>query len=103
MVASLTQLRELPDTTRVWCAHEYTLKNLQFALTVDPQNPDLQTRWNQVQATRQRNQATVPSYIGVEKQTNPFLRWDAPDLVAAMQGRDAIQTFARLRGMKDRF
>ena len=103
MVSSLSKLRNLPEQTRVWCAHEYTLKNLQFALTVDPNNPDLQHRWLAVKMARQRAQATIPSQIGLEKQTNPFLRWDSPELVAATQGRDAVQTFTRLRSMKDRF
>ncbi|MEG3888677.1 hydroxyacylglutathione hydrolase [Microcoleus sp. herbarium19] len=103
MLASLEQLRNLPDNTRVWCAHEYTLKNLQFALTVDSDNLDLQQRWGEVQAARSRNQPTIPSSIGIEKSTNPFLRWDSPSLQSAANSRDPVQTFARLRGMKDRF
>ena len=103
MVASLTKLRNLPDQTRVWCAHEYTLKNLKFALTVDQHNPALQVRWVQVQAARARDQATVPSQLSLEKQTNPFLRWDCPELKLAMGSQKPVQTFARLRGMKDRF
>lgn len=103
MVNSLRKLRALPDQTRVWCAHEYTLKNLQFALTVDAQNSDLQTRLAEVQAARQRLEATVPSQLGVEKRTNPFLRWEEPALQAAVKSSEPVQTFARLRGMKDRF
>jgi hydroxyacylglutathione hydrolase len=103
MVNSLSKLRRLPDSTRVWCAHEYTLKNLQFDLTVDPQNQNLKTRFAQVKASRDRYQPTIPSTIGIEKQTNPFLRWDVPELQAAVNSQDPIQTFARLRGMKDRF
>ncbi|GAB4178682.1 MAG: hydroxyacylglutathione hydrolase [Coleofasciculaceae cyanobacterium] len=103
MVNSLSKLRALPDKTRVWCAHEYTLKNLQFALTVDAQNSDLQTRLADVQAARQRSEATVPSQLGVEKRTNPFLRWEEPALQAAVKSSEPVQTFARLRGMKDRF
>jgi hydroxyacylglutathione hydrolase len=103
MVDSLSKLRQLPDNTRVWCAHEYTLKNLQFALTVDSQNSDLQTRFAEVKAARQRSQATIPSLLGVEKRTNPFLRWDNPHLQQAVKGSDDIQTFSRLRGMKDHF
>jgi hydroxyacylglutathione hydrolase len=103
MVSSLTKLRALPDTTRVWCAHEYTLKNLQFAMTVDGQNLDLQTRFDQVKAMRQGAEATVPSLLGSEKRTNPFLRWDQPALQAAVSSRDPIQTFAHLRGKKDQF
>ncbi|HIK27347.1 MAG: hydroxyacylglutathione hydrolase [Oscillatoriaceae bacterium SKW80] len=103
MVASLSKLRALPDNTNVWCAHEYTLKNLQFALTVDGQNPDLQARFQEVKAARSRNQPTVPSLLGVEKRTNPFLRWDEPAVQAAANSTDPVQTFARIRGMKDRF
>jgi hydroxyacylglutathione hydrolase len=103
MVHSLTKLKSLPDTTQIWCAHEYTLKNLQFALTVDANNPALQARYHDVLEQRARSQPTVPSLLGVEKQTNPFLRWDVPSLQATANSRDPIQTFARIRGMKDRF
>lgn len=103
MVESLGKLRTLPDNTRVWCAHEYTLKNLQFALTVDGSNPDLQSRFASVKAARSRSEATVPSMLGLEKRTNPFLRWDQPTLQSASKSQDPVQTFARLRGMKDRF
>lgn len=103
MVNSLGKLRHLPDNTRVWCAHEYTLKNLQFALVVDSQNADLQTRVAEVQAARHRSEATVPSLLGIEKRTNPFLRWDDPALKKVVRAEDEIQAFSRLRGMKDHF
>lgn len=103
MVASLSKLRALPDNTRVWCAHEYTLKNLQFALTVDSNNLDLQARYSEVKTARSRLEATVPSLLGLEKRTNPFLRWDVPKLQAAVDSQDPIQTFARLRGKKEQF
>ncbi|MEM1279866.1 MAG: hydroxyacylglutathione hydrolase [Cyanobacteria bacterium P01_H01_bin.152] len=103
MVNSLSKVRSLPDTTRIWCAHEYTLSNLKFALTVDADNRDLQQRWTEVQAARQQNEATVPSTLGIEKRTNPFLRWDQPALQAAAKMADPVRTFARIRGMKDQF
>jgi hydroxyacylglutathione hydrolase len=103
MVHSLGKLRNLPDNTRVWCAHEYTLKNLQFALTVDPHNSELQSRFTEVETARRHHQATIPSWLGIEKRTNPFLRWDEPTLQAAVNSQDPIQTFARLRGMKYNF
>jgi hydroxyacylglutathione hydrolase len=103
MVNSLSQLRALPDETRVWCAHEYTLKNLQFALTVDTQNAELHKRFERVKTMRQQSEATVPSLLGEEKRTNPFLRWEQPDLQAKVNSQDPVQTFARLRGMKDQF
>ncbi|MEG4213768.1 hydroxyacylglutathione hydrolase [Microcoleus sp. Pol14C6] len=103
MLASLGQLRNLPDSTRVWCAHEYTLNNLLFALSVDGHNPDLQQRFAEVKEARSRSQPTIPSSIGLEKSTNPFLRWDFPNIQSAANTRDPVQTFARLRGMKDQF
>jgi hydroxyacylglutathione hydrolase len=103
MIDSLSKLRSLPDQTRVWCAHEYTLKNLQFALSVDPQNQALQQRFAQVEVMRQQSEATIPSWLGEEKQTNPFLRWDQPTLQSRVKSSDPVQTFARLRGMKDQF
>jgi len=103
MVGSLDQLRQLPEATRVWCAHEYTLNNLRFALTVDGDNPDLQARYQQVAALRQAGSPTVPSTIDEERRTNPFLRWDQPALQAATGVQDPVQVFARLRGMKDQF
>ncbi|MEM8642731.1 MAG: hydroxyacylglutathione hydrolase [Cyanobacteria bacterium P01_G01_bin.54] len=103
MLRSLQQLRQLPLTTRIWCAHEYTLKNLQFALTVDPHNKRLQTRYQQVQQARQQHQPTIPTTLAVEQQTNPFLRWDAPQIQAQLQTPDALATFTQLRAKKDRF
>lgn len=101
MVSSLSKLRSLPDHTRVWCAHEYTLNNLRFALTVDGSNPNLQERFTQVQQARHQNQFTIPSWLGIEKRTNPFLRWDHPTLQQAVNSGEPIQTFSRLRGKKD--
>jgi hydroxyacylglutathione hydrolase len=103
MIHSLSKLRALPDNTCVWCAHEYTLKNLEFALTVDNTNVALQHRLAEVKAARSRNEATIPSNLGVEKQTNPFLRWDDLGLRSTVQADNDVQTFARLRGMKDTF
>ncbi|MEA5532933.1 hydroxyacylglutathione hydrolase [Crocosphaera sp. XPORK-15E] len=103
MVQSLTKLRNLPDNTRIWCAHEYTLNNLKFALTIDPNNLDLQTRYHQVEKSRQNKQATVPSLLGEEKKTNPFLRWDQPALQSVLGINDPVILFGKLRRMKDDF
>lgn len=103
MVDSLSKLRSLPDDTRVWCAHEYTLNNLKFAITIEKDNLELKNRYNQVQTARQQNIPTVPSHIGLEKLTNPFLRWDQPSIKSAMGLEEANRVFARLRGMKDNF
>ncbi len=102
-VASIARLRQLPDATRVWCAHEYTLVNLRFAVTLEPENQVLQDYWATVKVMRSRNEPTVPTSIGRERQINPFLRWD----VAAIQRRvgrsDAAATFAELRRLKEAF
>ncbi|HEY9860399.1 MAG TPA: hydroxyacylglutathione hydrolase [Candidatus Obscuribacterales bacterium] len=103
MVQSLSKLRGLPDNTRVWCAHEYTLKNLQFALSVESANLDLQTRLAEVKAMRQRLEATIPSNLGLEKRINPFLRWDVPGVQQAVKTAEPVETFARLRQLKEKF
>ncbi|MEO1591545.1 MAG: hydroxyacylglutathione hydrolase [Cyanobacteria bacterium J06632_22] len=103
MVDSIGKLRQLPDQTRVWCAHEYTLSNLKFAVTVDGENTALQERLAQVIAARQRQDATVPSLLGIEKATNPFLRWDQPALQTIAGTTDPARVFGRIRGQKDLF
>ncbi|WP_218082535.1 hydroxyacylglutathione hydrolase [Anthocerotibacter panamensis] len=103
MVTSLDKLRSLPDPTQVWCAHEYTLGNLRFALTVDGENPALQERLRRTQVLRSQGEATVPSTIGVERETNPFLRVDEPALHQVAGSRDRVEVFAHIRSLKDHF
>ncbi|MBK8907297.1 MAG: hydroxyacylglutathione hydrolase [Rhodospirillales bacterium] len=105
MWASLRKLRDLPDDTAVYCAHEYTLSNAAFALAVDPDNSALRARAEEVRALRAVNRPTVPSTIGAERAANPFLRADADDLqqAAGLAGRDPVSAFAEIRRRKDRF
>ncbi len=103
MVDSIGKLRQLPDNTRVWCAHEYTLNNLKFALSVDRDNLNLHSRYQEVQQARSQGIATVPSLLGVEKQTNPFLRWDSAALQTTAKMKEPARVFGRIRGMKDQF
>jgi len=110
MMGSLAKLAALPDDTRVFCGHEYTEKNLQFALTLEPGNPRLREKMTSVEALRRSGKPTVPSTIGDEKATNPFLRTDSPELAASVRARlpevpagDAVALFAAVRGLKDRF
>ncbi len=103
MVASLSQFRQLPPDTKVWCAHEYTLNNLRFATTIDPHNAALTDRFEVVQQMRANNLPTIPSTIGIEIATNPFLRWDSPSLQAVTNHQEPDRVFAKLRGMKDLF
>ena len=103
MVDSIAKLRELPDNTRVWCAHEYTLSNLKFALTVDAENRELQQRYDEVRQARRENKATIPSVLGIEKRTNPFLRWDNAEIQQIAGTKEPARVFGKIRGMKDLF
>ena len=103
MVDSLNKFRNLPNSTRVWCAHEYTLNNLKFALTVDKNNQKLQKRFQEVTLVRKHNLPTIPTTIAIEKQTNPFLRWDSVSIKSSMALEEPARVFGRLRGMKDNF
>jgi hydroxyacylglutathione hydrolase len=103
MLGSIDRLRQLPDSTRMWCSHEYTLNNLRFALTIEPCNIDLQNRYHIAGIDRANSRSTIPSTIGLEKQTNPFLRWDTPAVSQAVTSNNPVETFARLRGRKEQF
>jgi hydroxyacylglutathione hydrolase len=102
MWASLQRLAGLPDATRVYCAHEYTAANARFALSVDD-DPAVKARAETVFAARRRGEPTVPTTIGLEKATNPFLR--APRLAARLGAsrEPAYQAFAAVRAAKDDF
>ena len=105
MWSSLQKLRALPEATRVYCGHEYTQSNAAFAVTVDPDNPALRARFEDVAALRAAGKATIPSTIGAERTANPFLRADDPALQRSlgMAGSDPVAVFADIRARKDRF
>ncbi len=105
---SLTKLARLPDNTQLYCAHEYTLANLRFAKHVDRNNSELDARISTDTRKRMHRLPTIPSSIGVEKNTNPFLRPLDDDFChqyAAAQGinSDPLTVFTYLRASKDRF
>lgn len=91
MHANLQRLSQLPSATRVYCAHEYTLSNGRFALSVEPGNEALAARMRDVERARASGEATVPTTIALERATNPFMR-----------ARSAAE-LAERRGAKDRF
>ena len=91
MYRSLQRLTGLPDQTRLYCAHEYTLSNARFAVHADPQNPAIARRLAEVEQLRERGEITVPTTVAQERETNPFVR--ATD----------EHEFARLRKDKDSF
>jgi len=105
MWSSLQKLMNLPDDTVVYCAHEYTQANAKFALSVEPENADLQKRCDEIDKLRSENKPTVPTTIGLEKATNPFLRPMSVDLQknVGLPGASLVDVFAKTRQLKDNF
>jgi hydroxyacylglutathione hydrolase len=105
MVNSLAKFMALPDQTWVFCAHEYTQSNGRFALSIEPENLALQNRMSEVDSLRIDGKPTVPSTIGIEKATNPFLRSSSAELqkTLGLEGGDLIDVFSETRKLKDNF
>jgi hydroxyacylglutathione hydrolase len=105
MHASLHKTDAWPDATHICSGHEYTSANARFALSVDPENAALQKRAAEITALRAQDAFTVPSLLGLERATNPFLRSHDPDLRAAldMPGATDVEIFTEVRARKDRF
>jgi len=106
---SLAKLATLTPETLVYCAHEYTQTNLAFALAVEPNNLDLQSYSEQVNAKRQKNQATIPTSIGLERRINPFLRCNEISIKLAAKSfnnqetNNSDEVFTVIRAWKDNF
>lgn len=106
---SLQKLAALPDTTKVYCAHEYTLANLAFAETVEPNNKDIQNHILQSRKKRDQKLPTLPTTIGIEKKINPFLRTKEPSVIASAKKHcncelaTPTEVFAAIRQWKDIF
>jgi hydroxyacylglutathione hydrolase len=109
MQASLAKLAALPPATRVYCAHEYTMSNIRFALAVEPGNERLFARSERDAAARAAGRPTLPSSIADERDTNPFLRWASPEVIASASrhaGRalaTPVEVFAAVREWKNDF
>ena len=105
MWQSMRKLRELPDDTMIFSGHEYTASNAKFALSIEPDNPDIISRSRATDAARAKGEATVPSLLADEKRTNPYLRADDPALKSAIGMREATAdaVFAQVRKRKDNF
>ena len=109
MYASLQKIAALPDDTRIYCAHEYTLNNLHFAEIVEPENTLIKQRITQVSELRNKNLPSLPSTLSEEKETNPFLRCDSPELIAQVETyanqtlHNPIEVFTWVRKWKDSF
>lgn len=109
MHQSLSRLAALPAETRVYCTHEYTLSNLRFAAAVEPNNPDIAERLENVSQLRASGQITLPSNLALEKRTNPFLRTGETSVKEILDERSDAkdrapsEVFAALRAWKDKF
>lgn len=107
MYTSLQKIAAFPDHTKLYCAHEYTLANLQFAQLVESNNLFILERIEKVKAMRQQNQPSIPSLLSEEKQTNPFLRCTQPEVKQQAEQymrrylSDPIEVFAALRAWKN--
>lgn len=109
MHASLQQFAALPDTTLIYCAHEYTLSNLRFAHAVEPDNRDIAERLAEVTRWRSEDRISLPSNLALEKRTNPFLRVHETSVKEKADERAGrvlarqTEVFATLRSWKDNF
>jgi hydroxyacylglutathione hydrolase len=108
MRSSLASLRDLPPSTLLYCGHEYTQKNLEFALDIEPDNAAISERLRQVREQRAAGRPSVPSTLMQECETNPFLRWDAPTVITralalGAQSDAPDEVFATLRRAKDAY
>ena len=104
MWESLLKLRALPDDFKLYCGHEYTASNVRFALSIEPDNPALQARAEEVAKLRGANRPTIPSLLGEEKKANVFLRADDPAVAAKlhMKGAAPADVFGELRERKNK-
>jgi len=108
MYASLDKLRALPDSTRVYCGHEYTLANIGFARSVEPGNAALDAREARDRGLREAGRPTLPTTLGEEKATNPFLRCLEPAVIESAnkylgaRAADPVRVFAAIRDWKNR-
>ena len=103
MLHSLQKLSKLPADTKIYCGHEYTKKNLLFALSIEPDNSNVKNRLEKVKALRAQNLPSLPSTIEEERLTNPFLRSGCEELKRAlhMAGASELDVFTKIRALKD--
>jgi hydroxyacylglutathione hydrolase len=109
MLTSLSKLKQLPADTLVYCGHEYTQKNLEFAFTLEPRNQKLREKIERVRLLRAQGLSTVPSTMAEERQTNPFLRWDSQEIQEnlrqnfSLSGTAPVEVFRKIRQLKDHY
>ncbi|MEQ1599712.1 MAG: hydroxyacylglutathione hydrolase [Methylotenera sp.] len=105
LLSSLNRLKILNGNTKVFCTHEYTTKNIAFALTLEPENADLLARQQQVQALRNQHLPSLPSTIGLELKTNPFLRCNQTAIIqnSLAKNHDELSVFTAIRSLRNHY
>ena len=106
MWQSLQKIMQWPDDTQLYCGHEYTQQNAKFALSIDSHNTALSNRAKEIDALREQGTATIPTHLGLEKKTNPFLRANSNDIRRSLgftNAADPITIFAKIRQLKDNY
>jgi hydroxyacylglutathione hydrolase len=105
LLTSLNRLKSLKGSTKVFCTHEYTAKNVEFALTLEPDNENLMIRKQQVQALRNQHLPSLPSTIDLELKTNPFLRCDQATIIKNSQAEshDELSVFTAIRFLRNHY
>ena len=105
MFNSLNKLKNLPEDTKIYCGHEYTLTNFEFCLKYNPNNSFLKKKADEIKSKLKNNIPTVPSTIGEEIRTNIFFRCDDPDVKKAinLENSSDLEIFTKLRDLKDNF
>ena len=100
---SLFKIKQLPEETTIYCGHEYTLNNVKFALSIDPDNPDLQKYANWVKHQEEEHRPTLPTKLFDQLKCNPFLQCDHEHFQKLYKSTDPIEVFGRMRKAKDNF
>lgn len=105
MLNSLNRLKTLNPNTKIYCTHEYTAKNIDFALTLDPNNQDLRQRKQTVDHLRKNNEASLPSTIDLELKTNPFLRCNERPIIenSHVNNSDELSVFTKIRTLRNHY
>lgn len=105
MLASLKKLCNLPASTKIFCTHEYTLKNIEFARTVDSENAELRARETETRLLRAKNLPSLPSTLKLELATNPFLRCHVASIKTALHLNNAteLEVFTKVRALRNQF
>jgi hydroxyacylglutathione hydrolase len=105
MLDSLNKIKSLPLNTQVFCTHEYTLVNIAFALTLDPNNSKLKERKQQVENLRHAHLASLPTTLALEVDINPFLRCSQPDIIqnSGIKSDSELEVFSSIRQLRNNY